>query len=266
MFDLRYHVASLAAVFLALLIGILVGVGISGKGFVSDSERSLLNARIAELQGRLDSATHQRDDLARAQRAAQSFIQNAYPVLMANRLAGERIALVVIGSPESRARSLVEETLADGGAGPPTRVRALKVPIDPAELRAPLQRRHLAVYAGEKQLANLGRRLATDLVDGGPSPVWQVLADRLVEERSGDDADAVNGVVVVRNVSPQAGPTARFLAGFYAGLAAAGVPAVGVETMRDDPSAMATFSKARLSTVDDVDVEAGRLSLALLLA
>ena len=31
MFDLRYHVASLAAVFLALIIGILVGVGISER-------------------------------------------------------------------------------------------------------------------------------------------------------------------------------------------------------------------------------------------
>ncbi len=39
MFDLRYHVASLAAVFIALVVGILVGVGISGRGFVDDVER-----------------------------------------------------------------------------------------------------------------------------------------------------------------------------------------------------------------------------------
>jgi hypothetical protein len=38
-FDLRYHVASLAAVFLALVFGILVGVGISGRGIVDDAER-----------------------------------------------------------------------------------------------------------------------------------------------------------------------------------------------------------------------------------
>jgi len=37
MFDLRYHVASLAAVFVALLIGILVGVAMSGK--VDDAEK-----------------------------------------------------------------------------------------------------------------------------------------------------------------------------------------------------------------------------------
>ena len=46
MFDLRYHVASLAAVFLALVIGILVGVGISSGGFVQKGERRILNAKI----------------------------------------------------------------------------------------------------------------------------------------------------------------------------------------------------------------------------
>ena len=50
MFDLRYHVASLTAVFVALVIGILVGVGLSGKGFVNDAERTNLNNQIADLR------------------------------------------------------------------------------------------------------------------------------------------------------------------------------------------------------------------------
>ena len=45
MFDLRYHVASLTAVFVALVIGILVGIGLSGKGFVNDAERANLYLR-----------------------------------------------------------------------------------------------------------------------------------------------------------------------------------------------------------------------------
>ena len=47
MFDLRYHVASLAAVFLALVIGILVGVGLTRGGFVSKAERGALQAQAA---------------------------------------------------------------------------------------------------------------------------------------------------------------------------------------------------------------------------
>ena len=49
MFDLRYHVASLAAVFLALVIGILVGVGISDTGYVDKGYRGLLEQRIESL-------------------------------------------------------------------------------------------------------------------------------------------------------------------------------------------------------------------------
>ena len=44
-FDLRYHVASLAAVFLMLVVGILIGVGISGRGFVDDAERDRFERR-----------------------------------------------------------------------------------------------------------------------------------------------------------------------------------------------------------------------------
>ena len=47
MFDLRYHVASLAAVFIALIVGILVGVGLAGSGVTKE----------ADLRSRARSAT-----------------------------------------------------------------------------------------------------------------------------------------------------------------------------------------------------------------
>src|SRR4051794_23447455 len=135
MFDLRYHVASLAAVFLALIIGILVGVGISGKGFVSDSERSLFNARIADLKSQLDSQTKRSTDLTRSQRAAQSFVQGAYSSLMDSRLAGEKVGVVFAGPVDSRVRPLVDKTLEDAGGGSTLRSTALKLPIDLPTLR-----------------------------------------------------------------------------------------------------------------------------------
>jgi hypothetical protein len=252
MFDLRYHVASLAAVFLALIIGIVVGVGISGKGFVQNSERRLLNEQIA--------------DLTRSQRAAQTFVQDAYPALMSGRLNGSKVGLVFAGRIDSRVRSLVEQTLGDAGAQPPLRVRALKLPIDVAALhRALAKRPALAALATQRKIGDLGRRLGSELVQGGNSPLWQALSADLVEERSGDDAAPMDGVVLARSVPPQYGATARFLSGFYAGLASAGVPAVGVEVTRPGTSAVEAFAKQDLATVDDLDSQAGRLALALLL-
>ena len=59
MFDLRYHVASLAAVFIALVLGILVGVGISGRGLIKESERGVLQAQIDDLRNQRDAAQRQ---------------------------------------------------------------------------------------------------------------------------------------------------------------------------------------------------------------
>src|SRR5919198_3481341 len=98
MFDLRYHVASLAAVSLALILGILVGVGISSGGFIKKSERSLPNRQIADLQDRLDAANRRAGERSRAQRAAQTFIKVSYPALMEDRLRGRRVAVVFVGS------------------------------------------------------------------------------------------------------------------------------------------------------------------------
>ncbi len=267
MFDLRYHVASLAAVFLALVIGILVGVGVSSGGFVSKGERSLLNRKIDELQRSLDAARLRTGDLSRAQRGTTTYVEESYPLLMADRLASRRVALIFVGPVDPDVRDLVERTLADAGAGATLRMRALRVPVDLEALDTVLDGRPaLARYARPDAARELGRRLAQELVRGGRAPVWRLLSPQLVAERSGNEGLPADAVVVARSVASQQGPTSRLLRGFYEGLAASGVPAVGVETSGASTTAVDAFDKASLSSVDFVDTEVGRLALALLLA
>src|SRR5262245_13604272 len=267
MFDFRYHVASLAAVFLALVIGILVGVGISSGGFVSKSERNILNGRIDDLESELDASQVKTGDLTRAQRAATTYVEESYPLLMADRLTSHRVALVFVGPVDQRVRDLVERTLVDAGAGTTLRLRAIRVPIDVAALGTMLDGRPALIrYARQDAARELGRRLAQELVRGGKSPVWRLLAPQLVEERAGNEERPADGVVVARSVPAQQGATARLLRGFYEGLASAGVPAVGVETSQATPTTIDGFDKANLSTVDFVDTFVGRFALALLLA
>ena len=267
MFDLRYHVASLAAVFLALIVGILVGVGISGRGFVDKSERKKLEARIEGLHSRLDATQQHAGDLSRQQQASAAFIKDAYPALMHDRLKGMRIALVFVGSIDGAVRENVETALGDADAKPLLRIRALKVPIDAGALDAILTGRPaFARYVGDDQLGRLGRALGKELVAGGDTPLWDALSPRLVEERFGGQKRPADGVVVVRSAPPQQQATARLMRGLYAGLSAGGAPAVGVEASDHKPSAVKTFAQEGLSTVDDVDTAPGRPALALLLA
>jgi copper transport outer membrane protein MctB len=265
MFDLRYHVASLAAVFLALLIGILVGVGISGR--VDEKETDLLREQIDDLNSRLEGAGERRASLVREQKAAREFVKDAYPVLIDQRLQGKRIAILFVGSVDTRLRDDVRRSLADAGARSPLRMRALSLPIDPEQIDGALEgHSELERYRGDDALGDLGRELGSEFVADGRARAWDVLTPILVKEKAGRLARPADGVVVLRTTKPQRAETARFLGALYAGLAGSGVPVVGVETAGENPSAVAVWDRAGLSTVDNVDERAGRLALALLLA
>jgi Copper transport outer membrane protein, MctB len=268
MFDLRYHVASLAAVFLALIIGILVGVGISDRGLVDSAKTKFLQDEVASLQRRLDNKSTQKADQTRDRAAAQTFINETYPALAHNRLKGKQIAVVFVGSVDGGIRSSVNRTLNDAGAQQ-VRLRALKVPIESKQLDAALKGQPAAAdLRGKENLESLGRSLGQELVLGGDTPLWDSLTSQtdLVEERDGGTKIPADGVVVVRTAAPQRDGTSKFLLGLYEGLGSFGVPAVGAEQTDAADSATAVFRQAGLSTVDDVDTPVGRLALLLLLA
>jgi hypothetical protein len=265
LFDFRYYVASIAGLFLMLAVGILLGVGISGRGFVDDAERDRLNGRIEALEQELDAASASVDESDERQRAARQFVESAYPVLVDRRLDGKRVAVLVLGSRD-QSLDFVRRGIVDGD-GRLARMRAVTLPMRLEAVESAIAaREELGGYVGEEQIGNLGRDLGRELAAGGETPLWDALEGEIVEERVGDFSDPVDGVVVMRTAEPQTGETARFLAGLYQGLGSAGVPVVGVEPTRVEQSAIPIFQRHRLSTVDGIDTELGRLALVLLLA
>jgi Copper transport outer membrane protein, MctB len=265
MFDLRYHVASLAAVFLALVIGILVGVGLSGR--VDKAQHSLLQQRVKQLEGQLSDARTKANDLEAQQQAAQAFITETYPTLMHNRLRGKRFALVFLGPTDQSIRADLEQTLADSGARGWARVRALKLPLDVPAVDSTLAKDAAGhPYVGDARLPALGQALAEELAAGGDTPLWTMLAEQIVAERAGSERQPADGVLVVRTGPKQYDGTAKFLQGFYRGLIVAPVPVVGVELSGGGRSSVAAFRRNGISSVDDVDQPSGRLAVALLLS
>jgi Copper transport outer membrane protein, MctB len=265
-FDLRYHVASLAAVFLMLVVGILIGVGISGRGFVDDAERRDLEGRIAGLQEDVEAARADADDFERRQEAAENFVESAYPALAAGRLARKNVAMLVLG-PVDATVSAVERAVEEDADGRVARMRALELPLRVEAVEAALSGKpELGGYVGDEQLGNLGRDLGRELAAGGETPLWDALEPELVEVREGNLAEPVDGVVVMRTAEPQAAESSRFLAGLYQGLGSAGVPVAGVEPSRVEQSAIPIFQRYRLSTVDGVETPVGALAMLLVLA
>jgi hypothetical protein len=263
MFDFRYHVASLAAVFFALVIGILVGVALASHG-LGNTERDRLQEDIRRAEARGDSFKAQVDALTVSGASDKAFVERSYRLVMANRLKGQKIVVLFVGSTDANLTA-VKTALTDAGAGEPIRIRVLTVPIDPVKVQRRLASRpFLAAFSGRKQLEQLGHALGQELAAGGETPLMNALQTLIVEEQAGRSKKPADGVV--RRATPQTGPTAVFLKGLYGGLNDVGVPAVGVEGTDDAASAMKAFEKAGLSTVDDIDTRAGKLALATLLS
>lgn len=265
MFDLRYHVASLTAVFVALVIGILVGVGLSGKGFVNDAERANLTRQIEDMRQERDSAQKSLESASRGEQALKDFADAAYPAVVPGRLGGRRVAVLFVGPIDRTVSFAVGKAVRDAG-GTVIRTRSIGVPIDVKAIQEALRRQPtFRRFLGADRLDALGTALADELSAGGPTPLWDALGEIIVEERAGPSTPPADALVVVRTAEPQRGATKRLLAGLYTGLARSGPPAVGTEASGTTPSAIPAFALAGLSTVDSVDTSAGRLGLVLLL-
>ena len=252
MFDFRYHIASLVAVFLALVVGIVIGVGLSGQGILEEGERNVLNDEIARWKARAESA----ESRSEQELAAAQFVDAAYDVVMENRLAGKRIAVVFVGQA-NELRSAITGAVSDAN-GTIVRLRALKLPVDEDALLAAIEGRS-DVSAPPGDVRELGRMLGAELLAGEATPLWDAVADQLVIERIPDADAPADGVVVVRTTDPQQGPTARFLNGLYGGLTGS-VPAVWVDSGDTEARRPEGFSVLR-----DVTVALGRVTLAVLL-
>jgi hypothetical protein len=262
-YSARYHAASLAAVFLALAIGILIGVGLGGN-VLSDTEESLRDS----LEGDIDEARAEADDLRTDLERERAFSSRAYPALVGDRLQGERIGLLAFGDLPSDLASDVEDAL-DPTGGELVEVAVVVMPPDTTALAAQLGPGRFARLGEETAaLEELGRRLGSQFVlgDGGQ---LEKLRNSLFSRSSGEGGE-LDGVVLVRGAEPDLEPEDRAAAddlesGLVSGVAETGVPAVGVERSDAEDSSVSFFQPRGVTTVDSVDLTSGQAAMVFAL-
>ena len=263
MFDFRYHALSLAAVFIALVVGLLLGVAIGDKELVSSAQRDLRSSLRADVR----QADTERDQAKARLREQQRFADAAYPILAKDQLRGRRIGLVVLGNDDG-APDLIRRALQPTGAD----LALVAVVRENPELSALADRARGTRYADVAQdaslLDDLGRRVGIQMVTGGRlvRQVQTVLLQSLSGEFGGLD-----GVIVMRpSEAPKDKDTAKRLAdlqdGIARGLVQTGIKVVGVERRASDPSHIGWYRDRELSSVDNVDEQAGRAATVFVLA
>jgi len=273
MFDLRYHIASLAAVFIAIAVGIVIGVAIASGNKVPKSTLGLKNSQIASLKHQLDGRAASLDDARAELSAVTELLKDVYPGLMSGRLTGQSYAVLYLGQKDNAARKGVEDALAAAGAGTPVRSTTLSLSFDPAALVKRVQ--GSGTFADLTDVGAIGRELGRQYAVGSDS-LWSLVRDTLVQESTGPLDTAVSGVVVVGDWLPdptkdpvqKARNTAaqELLDGVLQGLADSGLKVVGVESFKGDGDQSTLNGFQGLSTVNDVDLLPGQVALGMLLA
>jgi hypothetical protein len=225
--DFRYHALSLVAVFLALGIGIVLGVTV-GDSLVSEADQNLRDSLRDDVTEAREQVREQQDLGARR----EDVIEDTAAVVADGRLRGTRITLIATGELPGDVGDAVEDAVESAG-GELVRTTVYTPPDRPRSRRVGRQER-LGRRAGR-------RTLAADAVVVYRSP----------PDEPGDEEAARE--LELREA---------FEEGLFRGLRD---NVVGVEAMNTDPSQVGWYADQGAPSVDNANLTAGRLALVLLL-
>ena len=256
-YSARYHAVSLVAVFLALAIGILIGAEFGGDT-LNSTRRNLEHSLTGNLQDARDRADQLGGELSRS----NEFANRVYPVLVREQLKGRRIGLLALGDLPGGVSDEIQEALGPTG-GRLVGVGVVREPVDVRALAGDLTKARFADIAKNPDTVGaFGVGIGRQLVLGG------TLVERVrghLFSRASGNFGKLDGVIVVRVQPEEMGPAQRAAAGelesgLMSGIVATKTPAVGVETSTEESSSISFFQGNDLSSVDDIDLVAGRLA------
>lgn len=261
-YSARYHAASLAAVFLALAIGILIGVGF-GDDVASGTRENLEESLIGDLEAARERADELQGELTRA----EDFGEQVYPVLVDEQLEDRRIGVLAVGDLPDDLSADIETALEPAG-GRLVEVAVVRQPPDVDALAAVLDETRLEEIDREEEAQEaFARGVGRQLVLGGT--LLERVRSELLSRASGAFGP-LDALVVVRQHPSELPAEGRNLAsrleaGILDGVTATAVPVVGVERSDDEQSSVGFLSSHDVTTVDNLDQAAGRVAMVFAL-
>lgn len=262
-YSARYHAASLAAIFLALAIGILIGSQVGGD--VLNNTRKDLES---SLTGDLDEARGQIDDLDSELGQANDFGNGVLAPLTENQIRGNRIGLIGFGSLPSEITKSVEGAIQPTGAEL-VAVGVIREPPDTDAIAESIAGETPSPpNLGDEALERYSRVSGRQLILGGK--VLDSTKSDLMSQSSGEFGH-LDGLLVYRADTGDLDPAEMsqveaLQRGLIEGSTSTSAEVVGVEESDTDPSSVSFFGNFNVTSVDNVDQPAGKVSMVYALA
>lgn len=256
MFNVRYHIASLVAVFLALALGLVLGGLVVQRGTLDGQQ----NALVEGLRTEFDELRAENRQLTVDNRLLSGFAGDATDQWIADRLQGRTIVVLVNAGREEGLRAATQSITEAGGRPAVVTMLQAGFGLDDSELASRVE----SLTGGADALASVTASLAAEW--SAPSTA-RPMTDLLVEAGALSITDFEAGAVAVGLVdiaSPdgQSDPAAVTLATRIRG---AGLPAVGAQLAGSESGKAQAAADEGLAGLDGLAGPVGRYSLIALL-
>ncbi|MDD3268263.1 MAG: copper transporter [Syntrophomonadaceae bacterium] len=266
MIDLRYHIASLVGIFLALGLGILIGSTIVGDNLLVDQQKKMIDRleqqfySLRERENDLITVNNYKDQIIANY---ENYSQTLLPPLVKEHLVDYKIALVVSGGSDVPAGMLNALSIAGAEVASKAVILA-NMSLDSPELLKRVRdfykvENDVSADVLRQYLAGSVALVITNKAD--PELINFLQANELIKF-SGNNSIPLNGVIVLggtNNVSSNF--SASFDHALIGALASTEVKIFGVEKSDAVYSYMPEFQKNNISTIDNVNLSPGQISL-----
>lgn len=268
MIDLKYHITSIVAIFLALGLGILIGSSIVGDNLLVDQQKKMID-RLEEqfyvLRDREDKLEAENEYKTNLISNYENYSQTVLPILVDGRLEEYKTAVVVTGDGEIPAG--LTNALSNAGAEVVCKV----VLLSNMNLNSPeLRNRLIEFYSLDSKtdkntLRHYVAVSVAAILNGIDDPgLITFLEQNNLIKFSGNNSVPLNGVILLGGAN---NPNSNFAASFDQGLIASlnqqEIRVFGVEPSQITYSYMSVYQDNNISTVDNIDLSPGQISLIL---
>ncbi len=266
MYNLRYHLASLVAVFLALTVGLVLGSVVAERGTIGDQSTTL----VEDLQKQFDQIQQENADMRTGLERDRTFATDAVPALTADALKGKTVAVLVNSGRTSGLNATVSAIKEAGGTPLVLTFESAGLGLDsaiPAALPTLLGGRYVnqTTAPADPSFTNaVAQAIASELRASSTRPVLAELARSGALTIGDEKADGiVDACVLMSTFDGETDPLALSVA---RGLDDRKAIVVGVEAAALNTGVALSAVDEGFSAVDDVESPQGMLSLVWLLS
>ncbi len=270
MIDLRYHVASLIGIFLALGLGMLIGSTIVGDDLLVEQQKKMIDRLEEQYVTQRETERElisENQYLQQINNHYENYSQTLLPAIVDELLAGSRVAVVVTGGKDIPAGMV--NTLTRSGA----EVICKTVLLSGLDLSQEGLKDEITAYYGLPQASEtetvqrmIASSVATILSREPDVNAMAFLNEKNLVKFNGNYNTNLDAVIVVGGADDLAYyypekvdvPLIEFLL-------AEGQMVIGVESTQVEMSYMNFYQGFNISTIDNIDLSPGQIALVLAL-